>query len=70
MVIVPLTRKRDLRSLKEPALWTNIAAGYQSQIPWTYLDNEWMWKEQLKNVMNKAYRTFWTVRAHVVKPGV
>jgi len=34
------------------------------------LDKGLMWKAQLKNVVNKAYRSFGPVRAHFVKHGV
>jgi hypothetical protein len=63
MVIVPFTRKRDLRGLKEPTL-----SGYTLQLSTEVkylgliLDNGLTWKAQLKNVMNKAYRPFWTCK--------
>jgi hypothetical protein len=54
MVIVPFTRKRDLRGLKEPVL-----SRHNLQLT---LDKGLMSKAQLKNVMNKACRAFWTCK--------
>jgi hypothetical protein len=61
MLIVPFTRKRDLRGLKESTL-----SGHTLQLTTVVkylgliLDKGLIWKEQLKNVMKKAYRAFWT----------
>jgi hypothetical protein len=61
MVIVPFTRKRDLRGLNEPTFY-----GHTLQLTtWVkylglILDRGLILKQQLKNVMNKAYRAFWT----------
>jgi hypothetical protein len=58
MVIVPFTRQTDLRGLKEPTL-----SGHTLQLTTEVkylgliLDKGLTWKAQLKNVMNKAYRT-------------
>jgi hypothetical protein len=62
MVIVPFTKKRDLR-WKEPTL-----SGHTLQLTTEVryleliLDRRLTWKAQLKNVMNKAYRAFWTCK--------
>jgi hypothetical protein len=71
MVIVPFTRMRDLRGLKEPTLsgptlQLTTEAKYLGLIP----DRGLTWKAQLKNVMNKSYRAFWTSKGSLVKPGV
>jgi len=63
MVIVPFTRKRDLRGLKEPTV-----SGHALQLPaevkylGPILDKGLTWKAQLENVINKAYRAFWTCK--------
>jgi len=60
MVILPFTRKRDFRGLKEPRL-----SGHTLQLTTEViylgliLDKGLAWKAQLKNVMSKAYRPFW-----------
>jgi hypothetical protein len=51
-------------------LWTHYAAATEVKNLGLILDKGLIWKAQLKNVMNKAYRTFWTLKAHLVKPGV
>jgi hypothetical protein len=63
VVTVPLTRNRDLRGLKELTL-----SGHKLQLTTKVkylgltLDKGLTWKAQLKSVMNKAYRTFWTCK--------
>jgi hypothetical protein len=63
MVIVPITQKRDVRGLREPTfsgqtLQLTTEVRYLGLI----LDNGLTWKAQLKNVMNKAYKAFWTCK--------
>jgi len=64
MVIVPFTRKRDLRDLNEPAF-----SGHTLQLTTKVkylgfiLDRGLILKQQLKNVMNKVYRAFWTCKS-------
>jgi hypothetical protein len=59
MMIVPFTRKKDLRGLKEPAL-----SGHTFQLTTEViylgliLGKGLTRKVQLKNVMNKAYTAF------------
>ena len=59
MVILPFTRKRDFRGLKEPSL-----SGHTLQLTTEViylgliLDKGLTWKAQLKNVMSKAYTPF------------
>jgi hypothetical protein len=63
MVIVPFTQKRDLRCPKEPVL-----SGHTLQLTTEVkylgliLDKGLTWKTQLKNMMSKAYRAFWTCK--------
>jgi hypothetical protein len=59
MLIVPFTRKRVLRGLKETLL-----SGHKLQLSaevrylGLILDKGLMWKTQLENAMNKACRAF------------
>jgi hypothetical protein len=70
MAIVPFTQKRDLRGLKEPTLSGHtLLMTTEVKCLGLILDKGLMWKAQLKNVRNKAYRPFGPVRAHLVKPG-
>jgi hypothetical protein len=68
MVITPFIRKRDLRCLNEP-----ILSGHTLQLTTgvlyfgLILDKGLMRNVQLKNVMNKAYRAFWTFKGKFVK---
>jgi len=63
-------QKRDLRGLKEPPLSGHtLLMTTKVKCLGFILDKGLMWKAQLKNEMNKAYRTFGPVRAHMVKPG-
>jgi hypothetical protein len=63
MVILPFTRKREFRGLKEPRL-----SGHTLQLTTEViylgliLDKGLTWKAQLKNVMSTAYRPFWTCK--------
>jgi len=56
-MIVPFTRERDLRGLKEPTL-----SGHTLQLTTEVkylgiiLDKGLTWKTQLKNMTNKAYK--------------
>ena len=43
-------------------LWTLIAANYQGHIPWTYSGRRTDVESTAENVMNKAYRAFWTCK--------
>jgi hypothetical protein len=63
MVILPSTQKRYLRRLKEPTL-----SGYTVQLSSKVkylgltLGKGLTWKTQLKNLMTKADRAFWTCK--------
>jgi hypothetical protein len=63
MMIVPFTRKRDLRGLKEPTLHRHTLQ-LTTEVIYLghFLDKGLTWKAQLKNVMNMAYRAFWTCK--------
>jgi hypothetical protein len=70
MLIVPFTRKRDLRGLKEPTL-SGHTLQLTTEVKYLTLiqDMGLTWKEQLKNVI-RSTGLFGPVRAHLVKPGV
>jgi hypothetical protein len=63
MVVVPFTRKRDLRDLKKSTL-----SGHKLQLTaevkylGPILDRGLTWNAQPENVINKAYRAFWTCK--------
>jgi hypothetical protein len=60
MVIVPFTKKRDLRGLKGPALSGHKQLTTEVKYLELISDKRLTWKEQLENMMNKAYRALWT----------
>jgi hypothetical protein len=76
MVIAPFTQKRDLRDLKEPTLCGHtVQLTTEVKCLGLILDKGLTWKTQLKNVMNKDYRAFWTFKGTFgktwsPKPGV
>jgi hypothetical protein len=61
MVIVPLTRKRDLRCLKEPT-FSRQKLQLTAEVKYfgLTLDKGLTRKTQLENVTDKAYTAFWT----------
>jgi hypothetical protein len=63
MVVIPFTRKRVIRGLKEPTLF-NKTIQLSSEVKYLglMLDKWLTWKKQLDRVTNKAYRAFWTCR--------
>jgi hypothetical protein len=63
MMILPFTRKRDLRGLKEPTL-SGCKLQLTTEVKYLRLtlDKGLTWKTQLENVINKAYRAFWTCK--------
>ena len=68
MVITPFIWKRDLRCLKEPTLSGNtLQLTAEVHYLALILDKGLMRKVELKNVMNKAYRAFWTFKGTFVK---
>jgi hypothetical protein len=61
MVVVPFTRKRDLRGLQEPTLSRHtLRLTTEVKYLGLILGKGLTWKAQLRIVMNKAYRAFWT----------
>jgi hypothetical protein len=60
-VIIPFNRKRNIRGLKEPILFNIIQLSSEVKYLGLMLDKGLMWKRQL-DVINKAYRAFWTCR--------
>jgi hypothetical protein len=63
MVIIPFTRKRDIRGLMKPTLFNNtIQLPNEVKYLGLTLDKRLTWKKQLAKVTNKAYRAFWTCR--------
>jgi hypothetical protein len=62
-VVIPITRKRDIRELKEPILFNNtIQLSSTVKYLRLILDKGLMQKKQLDSVITKAYRAFWTCR--------
>jgi len=58
MMIVPFTRKRDLRGLKVPTLLGHtLQLTTKVKYLGIILDKGLTWKTQPKNMMNKAYTT-------------
>jgi hypothetical protein len=62
-IIIPFTRKQNIRGLKEPILFNNtIQLSSEVKYLGLILDKGLTWKRQLDNVINKAYRAFWICR--------
>jgi hypothetical protein len=63
MVVVPFTRKRDLSGLKEPTLSGHkLHLATEAKYLGLTLNKGLTRKTQLENVINKAYRAFWTCK--------
>jgi hypothetical protein len=62
-VIVPFTRKRTIKSLREPTLF-NKTIQFSDDVKYLglVLDKGLTWKGQLDKVIDKAYNAFWTCR--------
>jgi hypothetical protein len=62
-VIIPFTRKRELKGLKEPSLF-NKRIQLSSEVKYLEitLDKGLTWKKQLDKAINKSYKAFWTCR--------
>jgi len=59
MLTFPLTRKRDLRGLKEPTLsGQKLQLSTEVRYLRLVLDKGLTWKAQLENAMNEACRAF------------
>lgn len=63
MVIIPFTRKRDIKGLKEPTLFNKIIQ-LSSEVKYLrlMLHKGLTWKKQLGKVTSEAYRAFLTGR--------
>ena len=63
MRIVPFTKKKDSKGLKEPTLSGHTLC-LTTKVKYLGLILDWglIWKAQLKNVMNTADRAFWTCK--------
>jgi hypothetical protein len=63
MVIIPFTRKRDIRGLKEPTLFCKTLQ-LSSEVKYLglTLDKGLTRKKELDRVTNKAYTAFWACR--------
>jgi hypothetical protein len=63
MVVIPFTRKRNIKGLKEPILFSKMIQLY-SEVKYLgiTLDKGLTWKKQLVKVINKAYKAFWICR--------
>jgi hypothetical protein len=63
MVIIPFTRRREMKGLKEPILFNEtIQLSNEVRYLGIILDKGLTWKKQLDKAMNKAYKAFWTCR--------
>jgi hypothetical protein len=63
-VIIPFSRKRNIRELKKSTLFTKTTQ-LSSEVKYLglNLNKGQTWKRQLDRVTNKAYRAFWTCRS-------
>jgi hypothetical protein len=62
-VVIPFTRRRNLKGLKEPVLFgEKIKLSSEVKYLGITLDKGLTWKKQPDKVINKAYKAFWTFR--------
>jgi hypothetical protein len=61
--VIPFTKKGNLKGLKERTPFNKMIE-LTSEVKYLGLT----WKKQLDNVINKAYRAFWTCRSMLGKP--
>jgi hypothetical protein len=62
-VIIPFTRKRNIKELKEPILFSKtIQLSNEVKCLGITLDKGLTWKKQLDKATNKAYKAFWACR--------
>jgi hypothetical protein len=59
MVMIPFTRRRDIRGLMKPTLFSNTTQ-LSSEVKYLGLmiDKGHTWEKQLDEVINKVYRAF------------
>jgi hypothetical protein len=69
-VIIPFTRKREIKGLKEPILFNKIIH-LSSELEYLRmtLDEGLTWKQKQDKAINKDYKAFWTCRGTFVKLG-
>jgi hypothetical protein len=67
-VIIPLTRKREIKGLKEPILFNKMIQ-LSSEVKYLgiTLDKGLTWKKQLDKAINKAYKAFLYMHTHIWK---
>jgi hypothetical protein len=59
-VVIPFTRRRNLKGLKEPVLFgEKIKLSNEVKYLGITLDKGLTWKKQLDKVIDKVYKTFW-----------
>jgi hypothetical protein len=69
-VVIPFTRRRNIKGLKEPVLFgEKIQLSSEVIYLGITLDKGLTWKKQLDKVINKAYKAFWTCRGTFGKLG-
>jgi hypothetical protein len=63
MVVIPFTRRRNIKGLREPILFGEKTQ-LSSEVKYLgiTLEKGLTWKKQLDKVINKAYKAFWTCR--------
>jgi hypothetical protein len=63
MVLIPFTRKRNMKGLKKQILFSKMIQ-LSSEVKYLgiTLDKGLTWKKQLDKAINKAYKAFWTCR--------
>jgi hypothetical protein len=62
-VIIPFTRKREIKGLKEPIL-SNKTIQLSNEVKYLGITfyKGLTWKKQLDKAINKAYKAFWTCK--------
>jgi hypothetical protein len=67
-VVIPFTKKRDLRGLKELILYgKTVQLSTEAKYLGLVLDKGLTWGAQPDKVMNRAYRAFWSCRGSIGK---
>jgi hypothetical protein len=62
-VVVPFTRKRNIKGLSEPILFNKrIQLSCEVKYLGVKLDKGLTWKKQVDKVIDEAYKAFWTCR--------
>jgi hypothetical protein len=70
-VVIPFTRKRKIKGLKEPILSSKrIQISSEVKYLGITLDKGLIWKNKLDKIINKIYKAFWTSRGTFRKTSV